>query len=88
MARHGGSCRCSGDFVQVARTPARLNPLANVAAISLRRSEAPERIAGSQFSLFKMLTDLINSDLAPACILMWPTRAVVTSRAAWASGYC
>jgi hypothetical protein len=52
------------DFVQVGRAAARFNPLAKIAAISLDHGEAPKTVAGSQFPLFKMLTDLLESEHA------------------------
>ncbi len=51
------------------RTPSRLNPLANIAAIRLDRGEAPKVISGSQFLLFEMLTDLRNSDSASTVVI-------------------
>ena len=68
---------------------ARFNRLAKIAAISLDRGEAPKAVAGSQFPLFKMLTDLLESDLGPSGISIdMAKRAVVGLRAACASGYC
>lgn len=54
---------------------------ANIAAISLDGGEAPEAVAGPQFPLFKMLADLLDSDvtLPGACIDM----AVVRQNSIW-----
>src|ERR1700679_185828 len=57
------------DLVQVERTPSRLNPLANIAAIRLDRGEAPKTISGSQFLLFKMFAYLGNSNSASIVVI-------------------